>query len=61
MDTVTTIQNYLQGKKTYLVAISGIIGVIILFADGQMQLIPAITRAIELILAITIRAGIASK
>jgi len=51
----------LQGKKTYLIAVSGILAVLIAWSNGSIETTEAIRGIIEAILAITIRSGIAKK
>lgn len=55
---VENIKEMLSGKKTYLVALSGIIGAILAFSNGQIDATKAIELIIEAILACTVRAGI---
>lgn len=54
----TKFKEFLAGKKTYLVAISTIIGVLISWINGQIELAEMLRLIVEAILVITIRAGI---
>jgi len=58
---LTKIREFLAGKKTYLTALTAIIGVLVAYANGSMEIAEAARTIIEAILAITIRAGIAKK
>ena len=55
------IKDFLAGRKTYLIGISAIVGVLIAYASGSMEIVEAVKAIIEAILAMTIRAGISSK
>jgi len=48
----------LSGQKTYIVALSAIIGVLIAWVNGTLTDVEAVKAIIEAILAITIRAGV---
>ena len=52
------IKKLLEGKKTYLTAISAIIGALIGFANGTIDAGVAIQIIITAILGMTLRAGI---
>lgn len=54
------IKEFLTGRKTYLVGIAAIIGVLIAYANGTMEAMEAIKAIVEAILAMTIRAGVAT-
>ena len=51
----------LAGKRTYVVAGLGLLGVAAAFLMGDMAAIDAAKAAVECVLAMTIRAGIAAK
>ena len=55
------IRNLLSGKKTYLIALGAIIGVLVSFSNGSVEVVEAIKLIIEAILACTIRAGVSKK
>lgn len=56
---MTTIKAFLAGKKTYIVAISAILGVVISWSNGSIGDAEALRSIIEAVLACTIRAGVA--
>jgi len=58
---ISTIKDFLSGKKTYLVALGAIIGVLVSFSNGSVEAVEAIKLIIEAILACTIRAGVSKK
>ncbi len=51
-------QTWLSGKKTYLVAALAILGAIVAYANGNMDLTQAISAIVAAILACTMRAGV---
>ena len=51
-------KEFLQGKKTYIVAVSAIIGVIIGWISGTLTDVEAVKAIFESLLAMTIRNGI---
>ena len=55
---IEKLRDIFANKKTYLVAISGILVAITAYANGEIQLEKLIGYVVEGILAITIRAGI---
>lgn len=55
---LSKVRDFLSGRKTYLVAFSAILGVIIAWTNGSMSDIETVKAIIEAILAVTIRAGI---
>lgn len=55
---LTTIREFLQGKKTYLVALSAIIATLIGWADGTIETFHALEAIGGSLLAATLRAGI---
>ena len=56
---LTKIREFLAGKKTILISVSAIIGVLIAYSSGAMEIVEAVKAIIEAILAMTIRAAIA--
>lgn len=52
------IKEALAGKKTYLVAVSSIIGVVIAWSTGNMDTVTAVQSIIACIMSMTIRNGI---
>jgi hypothetical protein len=53
--------NILPGKKTYIVAVVGLITVIGSFMTGDFTLQESLVRALELLGLATLRLGVASK
>ncbi len=53
------IKEFLAGKKTILISIGAIIGVLIAYSSGSMEIVEAVKAIIEALLAMTIRAAIA--
>lgn len=60
-EKVQKIKEALKGYKTIFIAIGAILAVVIAWSNGAMETMEAVKAIIEAILAITIRAGIASK
>lgn len=58
---IDDIQTWLKGKKTYLTCIGGIVGLIVGFTEGQIELIPAIQQIVALMLVMTGRAAYEKK
>jgi hypothetical protein len=52
------IRTFLAGKKTYLVALSAILGVVISWINGSVENAEAIKLIVDALLAMTIRAGV---
>ena len=50
---------FLQGKKTYIVAVGVIVASVVAFLNGELQLADAITRALEGLGLATLRSGVA--
>jgi len=55
---MSNVKELLQGKKTYIVAVSAIIGVIIGWISGTLTDVEAVKAIFESLLAMTIRNGI---
>ena len=55
---MTKIRNYLQGKKTYLVAAGAVIAVVIAWASGDLETPDAVRDIVAAIIAVTVRAGV---
>jgi len=55
---LSKIKAFLSGKKTYLISISAIIGILVAYSNGTLEIVEAIKAIIEAILAMTIRAGV---
>ncbi len=53
------IKEWLEGKKTYFVCISALIGIVIAWSTGDMTGLAAVQAAVAAIVGMTIRAGIA--
>ncbi len=53
------LRKMLAGKKTYLVCVAAILGVVIAWSSGSMGLGAAVKAIVEALVAMTIRAGIA--
>ena len=49
---------FLQGKKTYIVAIGVVVAAVVAFLTGELQLADAVTRALEGLGLATLRAGV---
>ena len=58
---LSKIKAWLQGKKTYLLALSAIVGAVVAYTEGQVLIVEAIKMIIEGMLAMTIRASISTK
>lgn len=52
------VKGFLQGKKTYIVAVGAIISVIIGWVSGSLTDVEAVKAIVEALLAMTIRNGI---
>jgi small-conductance mechanosensitive channel len=55
----TTVQNWLAGKKTYLVMAGALVAALIGYADGAMSLKELLTAAFAALGTMTMRAGVA--
>ncbi|MCK5602407.1 hypothetical protein KAR91_11070 [Candidatus Pacearchaeota archaeon] len=53
------IREMLSGKKTYMIAIAAILGVVMAWGSGDMTAVEAIQSGVGAMLAMTMRAGIA--
>lgn len=58
---MTKIRKWLDGKKTYLISIAGILTTLVAYASGNIELGDALEKIFPLLLAITIRVGIKKK
>ena len=56
---MSKIREWLKGKKTYLVCAAAIIGVVVVWADGDMTNLDAIEAIVKAVFGITLRAGVA--
>jgi hypothetical protein len=54
------IRNILSGKKTYLTAIIAILGTLLGYVEGQVELVPALQTVVGSLLASFLRSGINS-
>ena len=54
------IRGYLKGKKTYIVAVTGILGAITAWLNGAIESTKMLELVIECIMGVTIRSGISS-
>lgn len=52
------VQTFLQGKKTYLMAVIGLLGALVAWADSQIDLMSLLAAAWAAIQTCFIRAGI---
>lgn len=52
------VRTFLSGKKTYLVALASILGAVIAWVGGTIDTATLLKTIVELILAMTLRAGI---
>jgi len=52
------IRDFLKGKKTYLVALSGMLAALIAFASGEMTLPETVAAITAAVMAMTMRAGV---
>lgn len=59
MKWLSDIRVKLKGWKTYLVCTAAIIGVVVLWADGDVSHLEAVEGIVKAIFGITLRAGIA--
>lgn len=55
---MTKIREWLKGKKTYFVCIAAIIGVTVLWSEGDMTHLEAVEGIVKAIFGISIRAAI---
>jgi VIT1/CCC1 family predicted Fe2+/Mn2+ transporter len=53
-----SIRQKLQGKKTYLVAVAAVLGIVIAWISGEQASDEAVKGVIAALLAMTLRAGI---
>ena len=53
------IKDWLKGKKSYLVAVGAILGVVVAWSAGEMGDLAAIQAVVAAVMAMTLRAGIA--
>jgi hypothetical protein len=58
-DVFEALRKALDGKKTYLVAIGGIVTALIAFVNGQIDGVGLVTAVFNAVGAMTIRAGVA--
>lgn len=61
MDFLLTVREKLQGAKTYIVALTGVLTSLTAYIDGQVSLGELITALIAAVGVATVRAGVASE
>ena len=59
-DILNKVKDFLSGKKTYLIAASSIIGILVAYSQGSVNAQDAIKSIVEAVLAMTIRAGVST-
>ncbi len=58
---MTAIREWLQGKKTYVVAIGAIVAALVAWSQGTMDTMQLVEAGVAAVLAMTIRAGVTTE
>lgn len=58
MQNLNEVRDYLKGKKTYLVALATILGLVVAWSTNEVDTVTAVQGIVTAILASTIRDGI---